>query len=425
MANQEHLALIKQGVTVWNDWYKRNKRVIPDLAKANLSGLDLSGINLQRADLDRANLSQTNLSKARLVNANLLGTNLLAADLQNANLKGANLDYAIFCEAKINAKTTIASKSRKIWEIVNNKAKDKNFQGIDLSNSNLFRADFSQADLSHAKLENANLNSANFNNAYLYRANLKKANLQNADLRNAYFSQANLTHASLNGASCCGTYFKDAELSFANLKQAKLSHKTMIDLKWHSVWEIVNCGAVRKNLSGVDLSNANLQGVNFAEANLTNANLSHTILRYSNLDRANLTNSDLAGANISGVDLDRANLKGANLKSVIGRDSGNIEGRDVQLPPAMKPVHTHSNVMVKERPTTLQAVTTPIVADLRDNQSKKPKNNKNAFGFLFFAVITLIVSAWYTFSEQNSIEQQPTQKLQSWKDKIEQLIPNS
>ena len=57
MANSEHLALIKQGVEVWNAWYSKHKKVIPDLAQANLSSLHLSGINLKKAILKQASIN--------------------------------------------------------------------------------------------------------------------------------------------------------------------------------------------------------------------------------------------------------------------------------------------------------------------------------------------------------------------------------
>ena len=412
MANQEHLALIKQGATIWNQWYKQNKKIVPDLAKANLSGLDLSKIDLHKANLAGANISNTDLTNACLVDSNLEGANFLRSNLENANLKGANLDYVIFSQAKLNDKTKISASGRTVWEIVNNEAKDKNFNGVDLRNSNLFRADLSKADLSHAILENANLNSANLNSAYLFKANLTRANLQNADLRNAYFSQANLTSAYLSGALCCGTYFKDAELKFANLKKARFSRKTMIDFKWHYVWEIVNRGAVKKNLSGADLSNANLQGTNFAEANLANANLTNSILLNSNLDLANLTNTDLAGANVKGVDLNRANLKGAKLKSAIGRD---VQFRD------NKSVNT--NVMLKERPTTLQAPTTST-AELENvvvKNSDKSKKNKNVFGFLLLGAIAFCLAGYYIYSSQNGEFSVPEilPKFEIWQQKTQ------
>ncbi|MEO1672120.1 MAG: pentapeptide repeat-containing protein [Cyanobacteria bacterium J06631_2] len=268
---------------------------------------------------------------------------------------------------------------------------------------------------------NVNFSSANLSSAYLYKADLTGANLQNADLRNAYFSQANLTSAYLGGALCCGTYFKDAELKFANLKTAKFSHKTMIDLKWYSVWEIVNRGAAKKNLSGVDLSNANLQGVDFEEANLTNAKLNNAILRRSNLNNANLTNTDLMGANVCGVDLDQANLKGAKLKSV-------ISDRHTQL--SLRGNSHKTNLMVKERPATKATPedSTRIQHSQEQNlqaiaaSPNKKKSTPNVLGILFLGIVAMVTAAGYVFWTQNP-EYSWREQIEAGKVKLEQLMP--
>lgn len=411
MANEEHLALLKQGAETWNQWRKQHKKITPDLVKANLHDLNLSNVNLNQANIAEANLSQTNLSATQLINANLQGANLLGADLRGANLRGANLDYAIFSQAKIDLKTIIHPKSRQIWEIVNQTTTNKNFAGIDLSNANLFRADLSNTDLSNANLNHSNLSHANLRDAYLYKADLTGANLCQADLTNAYFSHANLTKAYLGGASCCGTYLKDAELKFANLKTAKISPKTMIDLKWYSVWEVVNQGAVKKNLSGADLSNANLQGVDFAEANLTNANLSHSILRASNLERANLTNTDLVGANLCGVALDRANLTKTKLKAVVS-DKPSAYGKANRLTHLPAPMNTaKTNLAVKEQP---EVATTIITTSSTSNQSVA---KGKGIGWIFcLGILILIVIAGYILLGNNfefPWQQQPLELEQS------------
>jgi len=40
MANQEHVKAIKQGVHYWNTWREENPDVVPDLAWADLVGVD-------------------------------------------------------------------------------------------------------------------------------------------------------------------------------------------------------------------------------------------------------------------------------------------------------------------------------------------------------------------------------------------------
>jgi uncharacterized protein YjbI with pentapeptide repeats len=399
MANEEHLALLKQSANEWNQWRKKHRRIIPDLEKANLCHLDLGEVNLKKARLNQANFSQTNLKNAQLAKADLQGANFLGADLRGADLQGANLDYVIFTQAKIDPKTKIAAKSRQVWEIVNQETDSKNFSGIDLSYTNLFGCDLSGADLSNVKFNHANLSRANLKDAYLYKADLTGVNFHDADLTNAYFSNANLTKAYLGGASCCGTYFKNAELKFANLKTAKISHKTMIDLKWYSVWEIVNRGAAKKNLSGIDLSNANLQGVNFEEANLTNANLSNAILRKSNLNRANLTNTDLMGANICGVKLDSSHIKGTKLKAV-------VSDRDTQLP---VPVSAGTTTLIA--PETTEAET-QIEATIKE---QKPAFRQRFTWIFLLGIIGFIAIVGYIFFSNNPDF--------PWKQKIEQLVP--
>ena len=58
MANDEHVALLKQGVTAWNAWRRENHNIRPDLSNADLSGADLSGANLGLAPLVSADLDR-------------------------------------------------------------------------------------------------------------------------------------------------------------------------------------------------------------------------------------------------------------------------------------------------------------------------------------------------------------------------------
>jgi uncharacterized protein YjbI with pentapeptide repeats len=91
MANPEHLAILKQGVEVWNKWRDENQYVRPNLSGTDLSKADLSGANLGGAFLLQANLNGANLSGAFLVEAFLLDAKLSGAFLFDANLFDANL----------------------------------------------------------------------------------------------------------------------------------------------------------------------------------------------------------------------------------------------------------------------------------------------------------------------------------------------
>jgi uncharacterized protein YjbI with pentapeptide repeats len=99
MANQEQLAILKQGVEVWNKWRMEKHPAKIDLIEADLRKANLENTNLSEADLSEANLenayaSEANLRNANLFAANLFGTILSNSDLSSADLRNANLSEA-------------------------------------------------------------------------------------------------------------------------------------------------------------------------------------------------------------------------------------------------------------------------------------------------------------------------------------------
>jgi uncharacterized protein YjbI with pentapeptide repeats len=151
VANQEHLAILMQGVSVWNYWREKYMEVVPDLRHAILICTNLIGANLTNAYLVLADLTNAVLGHITLVNA----------DLSHANLTNANLDCAV---------------------------------------------------LNDANLSGANLTNAYLINAILGGANLSGANLTNASLNVAVLTRANLSNANLSGAHVGGTLFGNLDL---------------------------------------------------------------------------------------------------------------------------------------------------------------------------------------------------------------------
>src|SRR5215467_16084556 len=84
MANDEHVAILRQGVAAWNTWRDENPNIFPDLSKETLTNAPLSRANLFGATLIETNLTGADLSRAKLIFANLIG-----AKLPGANLSGA------------------------------------------------------------------------------------------------------------------------------------------------------------------------------------------------------------------------------------------------------------------------------------------------------------------------------------------------
>ncbi len=91
MANEEHLAILRQGSRQWNRWRAEHRILQPDL-----SGADLSGANLRGMALKRANLSGAHLSGAEFYGADLSEANLTGADLRETRLGGAYIVATIF-----------------------------------------------------------------------------------------------------------------------------------------------------------------------------------------------------------------------------------------------------------------------------------------------------------------------------------------
>jgi uncharacterized protein YjbI with pentapeptide repeats len=95
MPNDEHVALLGRGASVWNAWREEHDET-PDLSGAGLRGLDLSGFDLSRADLRSADLRGAKFCNADLSGAHIEGANFFKAVLDGANLAGAFLTEAQF-----------------------------------------------------------------------------------------------------------------------------------------------------------------------------------------------------------------------------------------------------------------------------------------------------------------------------------------
>jgi TIR domain/Pentapeptide repeats (8 copies) len=91
MANEEQVALLKQGVEVWNKWRVENPAIRPNLSYMDLRDADLSGAMLHDANLHDANLRGANLRDA----------NLRGANLRDANLSGAFLSETLFVDTDL------------------------------------------------------------------------------------------------------------------------------------------------------------------------------------------------------------------------------------------------------------------------------------------------------------------------------------
>jgi uncharacterized protein YjbI with pentapeptide repeats len=181
MANNQQLAILKQGVDVWNKWRDSMPLLTssPSYSFIDLPNVGLRGTNLEKINLGHANLREADFRRTNLDGANFEYTNLIRADFTGAELHAANLSHADLQEC--------------------------NFTEAQASKSNFYGSNLEKARLSGAMLGRADLRSAKLRGASLRGAYLSGADLSNADLRGADLREANLRGAVLLGSKIAGT----------------------------------------------------------------------------------------------------------------------------------------------------------------------------------------------------------------------------
>src|SRR5262249_60370364 len=89
MANDQHVAMLKEGVAAWNNWRAKNRNISPDLSEANLDGAILTRTIELISGTNRGRVIPLNLSEV-----NLSGAKLSVADISEANLGATALTWA-------------------------------------------------------------------------------------------------------------------------------------------------------------------------------------------------------------------------------------------------------------------------------------------------------------------------------------------
>ena len=252
--SESHLAILMQGVEVWNTWREENKNITPYLWRAYLIQAQLNGVNLKGGDLrgvylTGASLSGADLSNANLVGSELQGANLNGADLSESDLREANLSEANLSGAYLNRADL----------------SDINLSGIDLSEANL-----SGANLSGTKLIGTNLNGTKLIGANLGEANLSGADLSNANLIGSELQGANLRGVDLSGSDLSGTNLSSAKLGETIFLNVDLSETTGLDTCVHFTQSIIDNRTLNRSKF---ISNKFLDDIGFPQWIATNTNM--------------------------------------------------------------------------------------------------------------------------------------------------------
>lgn len=171
--NPEHLEKLFEGVDAWNNWRRKNLNVMPNLAYANLGGLDLTDVNLSNAEMSRSILSGSDMRNANFYQAELYKADLRECDFSGADIRGAKLHQS-------------------------------DMRGANLQGSHLYRADFISTRLKKAIFKHAYCSTTAFSGVDLSDViGLDKVNHlgpSNIDISTLFISGQSIPKAFLRGA---------------------------------------------------------------------------------------------------------------------------------------------------------------------------------------------------------------------------------
>ena len=200
MANPDHLKILSEGVSAWNQWRMQAPDVRADLrgaklTEAQLAGVDFSGAALQCADLSRAKLGGSNLQDVTAMESNFAG-----ADLHAAIMNRADLNNAYILQAKLKA-------------------------------SKLRAACLTWCNLSYSDLTDADLSDAIMQSTQLWGTDLTRATLCGAHIAATIFGYAKLEQADFTDAGIDDAIFGHNDLSVAKgLESVEHRGPSMIDI---------------------------------------------------------------------------------------------------------------------------------------------------------------------------------------------------
>jgi uncharacterized protein YjbI with pentapeptide repeats len=189
MADEEHLAVLRQGVRAWNAWRQANPGLRPNLSGANLDGADLSQAKLHWTNLYGASLRGTVLNDAELIRAELTAANASSAKFARADFRGA-----LF--------TSPNSESARTF-------------GANLSSANLTGANLTKVDLTGVNLARASLRDAHLTGSIMEQTDLRDADLCGANLSGVVFDGTLLQGANLRDCIVSGCAVWNSELDGA------------------------------------------------------------------------------------------------------------------------------------------------------------------------------------------------------------------
>ena len=203
MANEDQVAILRQGAKVWNKWRKENPDIKIDLRFAGLREANLREVKLHRANIEMADFYDADLMFADFRESNLERVTFIGADLTLANLEGAALQSVNFHSANLT---------------------DANLSHTDLSGSHLSAANFVRTNFTQANISRALVGSTVFGDIDLSQVKdietIRHDEPSILGVETFYKSRGKIPEIFLRG---CG--LKDWEIESAKLYDPDLSNE--------------------------------------------------------------------------------------------------------------------------------------------------------------------------------------------------------
>lgn len=288
-----------------------------------LDEIDLTGANLQRANLRQASAVNASFFAADLSFADLTLIRAPRADFRGAVLSGARLNSAVLDGADM--RRAVLATAHDGFQLIRANGADASLNGVDLSEAEAGKVDFSNCSLKGAKLRGANLRGAVFTNAVMTGADLAGAQLAGTTFHGAVLTGVDVSKLGLAPESLAGCLLDPGPEAIG----ARDEMLAMLDLA--ELWAATNGREGRPaNLDGRDLrvlegrlsgrtlpalsaKGAIAAGVSFQGSQLQGAMFDGADLRDACFADADLRGSTFRGARLAYADLDTANLASLSL----------------------------------------------------------------------------------------------------------------
>jgi uncharacterized protein YjbI with pentapeptide repeats len=244
VANEQHLALIRQGAEAVRKARASDPNLKLDLSQATLASIDLSNLDLSGDNFSQAVLVQSKFRNSKLIGTNfsyarLEGADLTGADLSDAGFAGANLSGADLTGVEVTSETKLGSnlEGAKFSNEILSRANiagailgQRDLHRLDLSNRDLHAMNFEHAQASGVNFSNSDLTEARFSGANVSEARFRRANLARAQASQANFMRADLVRANFSRANLQAADFTAADVAHANFHEASLNGAVFFDV---------------------------------------------------------------------------------------------------------------------------------------------------------------------------------------------------